>query len=167
MSHSVPGLTVLYGSVLDLTIATRDLRILIDEWHGWQMLVSERAMSSAPGRAKLYLVKGAIRNRAPLMGDEHDRAQEQYERWHLRDAESLGEIIDIPGTIAYRQGRVMRIGYRSDKWTRRGKHRDYDHDFTEDGHRPPWLYTNTRNIERARAAVIVGGDMAITEGGID
>lgn len=167
MSHSVPGLTVHYGSVLDLTIATRDLRILIDEWQGWQMLVSERAMLAAPGRAKLYLVRGAIRSKVALEGDELDQAQEQYERWHLRNAQSVGEIVDIPGVIGYRQGRVMRIGYRSDKWTRRGRHRDYDHDFTEDGHRPPWLYTNTRAIERARAAVIVGGDMSITEGGID
>ena len=167
MSHSVPGLTVKYGTVLDLTIATRDVRIFVTEWDGWQMLVSERAMLLPPGRAKLYLVKGAIRSKVLLQGDEHDQAQEQYERWHQRDAESIGEIVDIPDTIAYRQGRLLRIGYRSDKWTRRGKGRDYDHDFTENGHRPPLIYTNTRALERARAAVIVGGDMSITEGGID
>ena len=92
MSHSIPGLTVLYGTVLDLTFATGSQRVMVDDWHGWQMLVSERAMSSAPGRAKLYLVRGAITRRKPLRGDEHDQAQEQYERWHQRDAQSIGEI---------------------------------------------------------------------------
>jgi len=167
MSHSIPGLTVLYGTVLDLTFATGNQRVFVREWRGWQMLVSDRAMESAPGRAKLYLVKGRIAKRKALQGDEHDRAQEQYERWHQRDAAAIGQIVDIPDVIAHRQGRVLRIGYRSDKWSRRGNHKDYDHDFLEDGGTAPLLYTNTKQIERARAAIIVGGTMAITEGGID
>lgn len=167
MSHSIPGLTVLYGTVLDLTFASGEYRVLVTEWRGWQMLVGERAMLAAPGRAKVYLVRGAITKRAALQGDEHDQAQEQYERWHQRDAATLGEIDRLPDTISHCQGRVLRLGYRSDKWSRRGKHRDYDHDFTEGAHSPPLLYTSARSVERSKAAVIVGGDMAITEEGID
>ena len=76
-------------------------------------------------------------------------------------------MLDVPDAIEWRQGRVLRIGYRSDKWSRRGAMHDYDHDFTEAGHRPPLIYTNTQSLGRARAALITGGDMAITEGGID
>jgi hypothetical protein len=167
MSHSIPALTVRYGTVLDLMIAHGQERITVTEWRGWHMLVSERAMTTAPGRVKLYLVRGPLSRRRLIAGDEHDQAQEQYERWHRRDAHTLSEITGIPDAIGYRQGRVLRIGYRSDKWSNRGKHNDYDHDFTEGGARSPWLYTNTRALEKARAAVIVGGTMAITEGGID
>jgi hypothetical protein len=167
MAHAIPGLTVHYGTVLDVLFATGDMRISVTEWRGWHMLVSERAMTTAPGRVKLYLVKGTIKERTRLTGDELDRAQEQYERWHRRDAKELGQIVSIPEAIAWRQGRVLRIGYRSDKWSPRGKMNDYDHDFTEGGARPPWLYTSSQAIEKARAAVIVGGTMAITEGGID
>lgn len=167
MSHAIPPLTVLYGTVLDLLFAQGVQRISVTEWRGWQMLVGSRAMDSAPGRAKLFLVRGKIAKRSLLKGDEHDLAQEQYERWHQRDAKSVGAIERIPDSISYRQGRVLRIGYRSDKWSKRGTTTDYDHDFTERGASPPLLYTNTASIEKARAAVIVGGTMAITEGGID
>ena len=165
--HTIPAVTVRYGMVLDLMVADGPQRITVTEWRGWHMLVSPRAMESAPGLARLYLVRGSIAKRKALRGDEHDQAQEQYERWHQRDAQWLGEIDKLPASVKFKHGRVLRIGYRSDKWSRRGAMTDYDHDFTEDGHRPPLLYTNTRTLGAARAAVIVGGDMAITEGGID
>jgi hypothetical protein len=165
-THAIPALTVQYGTVLDLLFAIRNQRITVTEWRGWHMLVSSRAMEAAPGRAKLFLVRGTFRKKKILRGDEHDLAQEQYERWHQRDALAIGELSGLPDSIGHRQGRVLRIGYRSDKWGRRGETNDYDHDFLEDG-QPPLLYTNTASIEAARAAVIVGGSMAITEGGID
>lgn len=167
MTHAIPALTVQYGTVLDVLFAVGNQRITVTEWRGWHMLVSEHAMDTAAGRAKLFLVRGTISKRKLLRGDEHDRAQEQYERWHQRDARALGELKNLPDSIGHRQGRVLRIGYRSDKWGRRGATNDYDHDFLEDGGKAPWLYTNTARIEAARAAVIVGGSMAITEGGID
>ena len=167
MGRRIPSITVHYGKVLDLMFEFGDQRVFVSQWRGWHMLVAERALDTAPGRVKLYLVKGSLGRRKLLQGDEHDRAQDQYERWHQRDALQVGQIANIPDAIDYRQGRVLRLGYRSDKWSRRGHMTDYDHDFTERGGMPPWLYTDTRNIERAHAAVIVGGSMAVTEGGID
>lgn len=162
----VPPVTVHFGTVLDLTLEQGDMRVRIDEWHGWHMLVAPNAFEAAPGRAKLYLVRGTLERKDELEGDEFDRAQTAYERWHQRDAKLVGDL-EVPNDIDWRQGRVLRIGYRSDKWSRRGKGHDYDHDFTERGHSPPLIYTSARSLARARAAIIVGGDMAITEGGID
>lgn len=162
----VPPVTVQFGTVLDLTLEQGDMRVRIDEWRGWHVLVPPNAFESAPGRARLFLVRGKLERKENLQGDELDAAQTAYERWHQRDAKLVGDL-EVPGSLDHQQGRVLRIGYRSDKWSRRGKGHDYDHDFTERGHRPPLLYTNARTLERSRAALIVGGDMAITEGGID
>lgn len=166
-SHKIPAVTVRYGSVLDLMFDDGEYRITVTEWRGWHMLVGREAMDAAPGRARIYLVRGRLAKKKALKGDEHDRAQEQYERWHQRDAQWLGELDKLPSAISCKQGRVLRIGYKSDKWSKRSTTHDYDHDFTEGGHRAPLLYTDKRAIESSRAAVIVGGDMAITEGGID
>lgn len=160
-----PRVLVHYGTVLDLTIEQGHERVRVDEWNGWHMLVPENAMDVSPGRARIYLVRGKLAERVPLE-DAHDRAQGTYERWHQRGADFVGSL-DVPDAIEWHHGRVLRIGYRSDKWHRRGKVHDYDHDFTEDGHRPPLIYCNTQHLARARAALIRGGDMAITEGGID
>lgn len=162
----VPSRTITLGTLLDLTIEQGDQRVRIDEWHGWHVLVPENAFDVAPGRARLYLVRGKLADKENLQGDEFDRAQTAYERWHQRDAKLVGTL-DIPDAIDWRQGRVLRLGYRSDKWSRRGKHHDYDHDFTERGHRPPLIYTSARSLGRSRGALITGGDMSITEGGID
>jgi hypothetical protein len=162
----IPATTVRIGSVLDLTFERGQERIRVDEWHGWHVLIPENAFDVAPGRARIFLVRGQLRGKEQLQGDELDRAQTAYERWNQRDAMLVGEL-DVPDEINHRQGRALRIGYRSDKWSRRGTTHDYDHDFTERGHRPPLLYTNTPNLARARAALLVGGDMSITEGGID
>lgn len=162
----VPATTVHFGTVLDLTLEQGEMRIRIDEWNGWHMLVSPNAFELAPGRARIFLVRGKLARKQDLQGDELDSAQTAYERWHQRDAKLIGEL-NVPDAIEWQQGRVLRIGYRSDKWSRRGARHDYDHDFTERGHKPPLLYTSTRALERAAAAIIVGGDMAITEEGID
>lgn len=164
-SYAIPGLTVHYGTVLDLQIEHRRVRELVTRWKGWAMLVGEHAMRSAPGRARLYLVRGKLaqqkRDAAPKAA-----ALETYARWHGRGAAFVGEL-KVPDELAHKHGRVIRIGYRSDKWHRRGTMIDYDHSFLEDGHRAPWLYTDAPTLERSTAAVIVGGDMAITEEGID
>lgn len=162
---SAPRVLVHYGTVLDLTIEQGHERVRLDEWHGWHMLVPQNAMDVAPGRARIYLVRGKLEDRTELEG-EHDQAQETYARWHQRGADFVG-MLDVPDALEWHQGRVLRIGYRSDKWGRRGTEHDYDHDFTEDGHRPPLIYTSSRQLARSRAALIRGGDMAITEGGID
>lgn len=162
--YAIPGLTVHYGTVLDLQVEHRRKRELVTRWKGWCMLVGENAMRAAPGRARLYLVKGKLEP----TGKARTKASalETYERWHQRAADKIGEL-DVPDEITHKQGRVIRIGYRSDKWNRRGSMVDYDHSFLEDGHRAPWLYTDAASLSKSTAAVIVGGDMAITEGGID
>lgn len=162
-AYSIPGLTVHYGTVLDLQVEHRRRRELITAWKGWCMLVGENAMRASPGRARLYLVRGKL---GDTRRKASDSALETYERWHQRLADRIGELT-VPDEISYRQGRVTRIGYRSDKWNRRNAMVDYDHSFLEDSHRAPFLYTDAPTLNKASAAVIVGGDMAITEEGID
>jgi hypothetical protein len=62
---------------------------------------------------------------------------------------------------------LLRLGYRSDKWSSKRKLVDYDHDFQESGGRPPLVYTSARTLEASRCVVVVGGSMRVTEGGID
>lgn len=163
-SYAIPGLTVHYGTVLDLQLEHRRVRELVTRWKGWAMLVGDRAMRSAPGRARLYLVRGKLEQTARSKAKAS--ALDTYERWHKRAATYVGEL-EVADEIGHKQGRVIRLGYRSDKWNRKGSMVDYDHSFLEDGHRAPWLYTDAATLAKSTAAVIVGGDMAITEEGID
>lgn len=163
-AYAIPGLTVHYGTVLDLQVEHRRVRELVTRWKGWCMLVGENEMRAAPGRARLYLVRGKLTDTG--RSKTKAIAIETYERWHERAPDLIGELT-VADEISHRQGRVIRIGYRSDKWNRRGATVDYDHSFLEDGHRAPYLYTDAPSLSKATAAVIVGGDMAITEEGID
>lgn len=163
--YRVPPQTVRLGHVLDLHVEVNaDTRVRIDEWHTWLMCCGENGFDLQPGRAKLFLF-------APMRDDsdasERDRsaATRAYERWHKREAKRV-DVYDVPDTFRHCQGRVLRIGYQSDKWGQRGKGHDYDHDFCERDGLPPLLYTDVRDISKARGAVLVGGDMVITEGGI-
>jgi hypothetical protein len=161
--YRAPATTAMLGRVLDLQVERDGHRITVTGWAGWALLTDPNAMDRAPGRARLYLApwkpagKRALRNAA---------AEETYAAWHARNPKQRLEL-DVPDELGAYQGRVIRIGYRSDKWGRRGSSHDYDHDFREGRHTAPKLYTDTRNIDRARGAVIVGGDMRVTERGID
>jgi hypothetical protein len=166
VEHRIPKHTVQLGTVLDLDVTDRGRRVFIDDWKHWLMLCDERGMETAPGRTKLFLVK-MPRRTVRLDGDELERGAETYGRWHQRDADELLELDGLPDSIAYYQGRVTRIGYRSDKWHPRGKSVEYDHDCQERGGKPPMLYTSHADIARARAAVLVGGSMHLTERGIE
>lgn len=165
VEHHVPDVAIKLGTVLDLTIApSANVRTFIDDWDGWQLLSDENALERAPGRARLYLAPGEI-DKLPIAELENfDVAAESYEGWADRDPDAVGELKHAHATHYY-QGRVHRLGYRSDKWHRPGEWEDYDHDFGEGS--PPKLYTDRAHLEDATLAIIVGGDFAVTEQGID
>lgn len=159
--YHVPPVTVQLGTVLDVRFEFRGQRITVDEWDGWQLLTDEGAMDSA--RPRLWLLPGKLE--ADAERDAIGPAPRTYERWHRRGFDFVSDLEVSDSPIGFRQGRVVGIGYRSDKWGRRGETHDYDHDFTEGD--PPLLYTDRADIADATAAVIVGGDMRVTERGID
>lgn len=164
--HHIPALTVALGTVLDLVIGDGHERIFVSDWDGWHLLTSPNAFDVTPGRARLFLVRGRLHELEQLEGDELE-GEEAYERWTERSADHLGELELPSSSCSFRHGRLLRLGYRSDKWNRRGQTVDYDHDFTEHGAQPPWIYTDHAHLERSGCAVVTGGTMTVTEGGID
>jgi hypothetical protein len=164
VQYSIPARTVKFGLVLDLLVQPdATTRVRIDEWRGWLMCVGENGFELSPGRAKLFLFRRG-NDEVPAARD-YERGARAYERWHKRVAVRVDQY-DVPDELCYKQGRVLRIGYSSDKWTARGRRRAYEHDFCEEGGRPPMLYTDKASIARCRGAVLVGGDMVISEEGI-
>lgn len=161
--HRVPDVTVALGTVLDCTIGEGDRRVFVDEWEGFHLLTNEGAFDNAPGRARLYFVKGAM---AALPAKPADfKGSRDFKYWSERDPDRMGELNTKP--CKYVQGRLLRLGYRSDKWHRKGKTEDYDHDFLEDGGAAPLVYTSAPTLAASVCVVVVGGSMRITEGGID
>jgi hypothetical protein len=163
--YRAPATTVLLGCVLDLQLEHDGHRITVTGWEGWAMLTDADAMERAPGRARLYLAPWTP-ERGRGRGARSHNAEDTYRDWHQRDPLKR-VVLDVPDSFGVCQGRVCRIGYRSDKWGRRGKTHDYDHDFRQGGHAAPLLYTDARTLDGARGAVICGGDMRVTERGID
>jgi len=163
MTHRFAAQTVALGTVLDLSIApSARERIFVTEWRGWWLLTTPDAMDRAPGYARLFLAAGRAErtDEAP-----NGAAAETFTAWHARDADRVVEL-EVPSRLPHVQGRLLRLGYRSDKWARRGQWDDYEHDFSERGGAPPLLYTDRADIEDSSAALVVGGDMVITERGI-
>lgn len=162
--YHVPKVTVCLGTVLDLRVRQdASTRLTIGDWRDWLMLTDENAMDSE--RPRLYLVPGTLS--ADDSREAVGPAAETYERWHKRGYEFVDDVEISESDIGYLQGRVLVIGYRSDKWEGSGAFNDYDHDFGEDDATPPLLYTNRADVDNATAAVIVGGDMRITPRGIE
>lgn len=165
--YHVPPRTVLLGMVLDLTIEHAGERVtLTDEVLGWVMATTEAGMDAAPGRARLYLFPASDTELEVGDDSKFARARETFERWHAREAEQVTEA-EVPDTVGYFQGRLIRLGYRSDKWGPRGDCHDYDHSFTEHDALAPKFYSDTEELEGMTAAVVTGGGMSITEAGID
>lgn len=161
--YHIPARTVQLGTLLDLVIEKGQERLTIDEWDGWVMATTEGGLDASPGRARLYLfaTDGGARG-----GEATERGADAFARWHERVTEGV-MVHDVPEEVGWVQGRVRRLGYRSDKWGQRGEAHDYDHDFGDGGALPPLIYTDSEFLDDARAAVLIGGDMAITEAGID
>lgn len=151
------------GTVLDAVIEIRGQRHTVKRWHGMKLLTDPDAIDRA--RPKLYLVRGRLERPTRLEpGADAGAASRTFEGWHQRENDLVGEL--ETKAAKYAQGRMVVIGYRSDKWERKGKAHDYSHDFFEDGGRPPLVYTDTRDLEAARTVVVVGGSMRVTRAGI-
>ena len=164
--HHIPPTTVRLGQVLDLVTQLGPVRTTWDvELAGWHMLADIDAMQRSAGTARLYLVRGELIEQTEAPPPEHAGAT--YEQWHDRAPHLIGELAELPDFIGTYLGRALRIGYRSDKWHEEGKGEDYDHDFTERRHTPPEAWSDTAELDKARAIVIVGGDMRITPEGIN
>lgn len=161
----VPPVIILLGTVLDAELEAGGNRIRIDEWKGYQVLADHDAFSRKPPHARLYLVRGKLEGLDHEPSDRRvERGLRDYERWHRRQAERIGEIDSKEAK--YPQGRMVTIGYRSDKWGRKGRTHDYTHSFLEDGGRPPLVYSSSRTLAGSHTVVVVGGSMRITERGI-
>ncbi len=167
MTHKIPRVVESLGTILDLTVTHGAHRLRIDEWKAWQLLAPVDAMHRTHGAGKLYLV-------AHELGDDFDpttterllqQCGETYGVWHQRDAERVRKL-ETGNGAGVLLGRVERIGYRSDKFGRRGRTHDYDHDFRERGGKPPKLWIDAKTIGAAKTAVISGGDFVVRAEGI-
>ena len=165
--YKIPARTVQLGIVLDLYIDTcvnrQASRIFIEDWQGWLLTIPEHGFELEPGQSKLFLFKP--RDEQQTEAEPGSAAERAYRLWHQRNADAVAKY-EVPDQVGHYQGRVRMIGYRSDKWHGKGKSVDYDHDFLEGDATAPKLYTDHPGIDESTAAVIVGGDMTITERGI-
>lgn len=161
----IPPRTVSLGSVLDFTTCLGDVRTRWDlELEGWAMLTDVGAFSMRKGVPGLYLVKP---RRESVASDEpQGDGVRDYQKWHARDPAEVLEM-EVADECPYLIGDVTQIGYRSDKWNKRGVDVDYDHDMTEHGKMPPQAWADSPDLQNATAVIIRGGDMQITVDGID
>lgn len=165
--HRVPAVVEQLGTLLDLTVSSGDHRMRIDDWKGWLLLAPPDAFERKAGQGRLYLVKGKL-------GADFDEeralqilrnAGDTYAKWHKREHERV-RALNVADGVGILIGRAERIGYRSDKWGRRGKTHDYDHDFRERGGVPPKVWCDSPHAGKARTAVITGGDFVVRQEGI-
>lgn len=169
-SIKLPREVAQLGTVLDLTTEKGDLRTFWDiELQGWLLLCSPEAIEAAPGRARLYLVRGEL-SPAPARATPGAAAAETSEAWNEREAEVVGTIDHAAAATTW-IGIATKIGYRSDKWNARGVTKDYDHDFAEliqPLHGEPWpdVFSDKEDLAAASIVVITGGLFRITERGI-
>lgn len=162
-ARNVPAITVQLGTVLDAVIEHRGQRYTVTKWKGLVLLTGENAIESK--RPALYLVRGKLTNKQKLeKGADAGAASRTFNAWHAREHDLVGEL--DTRAAKYPQGRMVLIGYASDKWGKRGKSHDYTHDFYEDGGNPPLVYTDSRTLDAARTVVVVGGSMRVTDRGI-
>jgi len=104
----------------------------------------------------------------PYVDDEETAdAAATFEAWHRREPSHVDTLDNLPDVIGVYIGRATRIGYRSDKWGKKGHAQDYDHDYTEPGYSPPEVWADRADLDQAHAIVIVGGNQRITPEGID
>jgi hypothetical protein len=160
----IPARVVQLGTVLDCVVEHRGVLVTINEWRGWLLVCDEHAFDSGPGRARVVLLEPTDKGE-PV--EPTDRGAAAYEKWHKREHARGFELGGLPDSVDYLLGRCLRIGYSSDKWGRRGERVEYEHDFTEGGKLAPRMYIDSEQLERARAALITGGDMRVTAAGLD
>lgn len=160
----VPRELVFLGYVLDAIIEKDGTVIKVkDDWYNWFLCTTPGAERLASGRASLFLLDSGV-----YMGIEKKpskKARRTYFEWSKNTPQQTFEA-SVPDDFPYLQGRIIRIGYASDKWTRRGRYENYDHDFYESGGIPPLIRTDKKDIAKSKGAVIKGGTMSITARGI-
>lgn len=162
MPHRIPKTTVRLGEVVELVTGDGDRRTTWPEARGFQLLTDADAMNRAPGRARLYLVKGKMKKTAPNKANR-DAAINTWERWHKRHGpELVGGMYDLPDEVTKPIGRALSITYRSDKWNPAGEEDDWFHDFTEGN--APLVYVD--RPDAPNAFILSGGDMSVTTRGI-
>jgi hypothetical protein len=155
------------GTVLDLTVLFHNVRTVWSELDGWQLLSDPDAFDRGPGEAELYLVRAPLQDVppdfAPLSAPQRRAARKAYERWNEREPDYLNTI-EIPPIATIYVGRATAIGYHSTKWDEAV---DYNHDFAERRRIPPDAWSDNVDLAQANVVVLTGGDMRITEEGID
>jgi hypothetical protein len=164
----VPKTVVQLGTVLDLSTVRGRARTLWEgsDVGGMLLCTSARGMDGAPGRAPLYLLR-VDRRLNPDNPPGETAAADTYERWHERAPDGIAELDGLPDDLPHYIGRALRVGYRSDKWGKRGEVKDYDHDYTEPGYAPPGVWADDPDLSKARAILVRGGNQRVTEEGID
>lgn len=161
--HRIPARVVQLGTVLDCVVMHRGQLLTITEWKGWLLVATEGCFDVAPGRARVFMLPVRDKQRGDVLAESHP----DYEAWHKRQSREQLFTVEVPDSIEIKYGRCVRIGYRSDKWNRRGRTIDYEHDFAEGGRLAPLLFCDAPHVRNASAAVITGGDMRVTEAGLD
>lgn len=160
--HRVPAITAHLGRALDVVIERNDgEREKWDEIRGFQLLAPADAMDRSPGAGRLYVVAGKLEDREPVELGDHADAEHTYQQWHRRPADVTGRI-EVPDAIGVPLGRAIRIGYKSDKFGRKGAEVAYEHDFSEPY---PRVYVTSRKAPRAM--VLSGGNFTVSGRGIE
>lgn len=133
----------------------------------WIMATDPDSVEAPPGEARLYFIKAPFtRDLTPDSNHEPtDEALDSFYLWNQREADRTFTV-DTPDEVGTYYGKITRIVYASDKWDKRGKVTEYDHDFYENDGEPPFIYFDDEDPEFAEAAIIYGGTMSINERGI-
>lgn len=165
----LPGKTFEMGKALDLFVEPDDSnegdRVWRFEDEEWIVLSVPGAFAMRAGHAPIYVVKVELAPEA--VAPTNAVAVSDYEKWHKRAPDQLLEVDGVPARATHYCGIGISIGYRSDKWNERHDLIDYDHDFFEGRHVPPLVYADCAEPRDVRLFAIFGGDMRVTERGID
>lgn len=133
----------------------------------WVMACDPDSIEAPPGKSTLYLVKAPF-TRDLQEAESHEPSAEALDGFYLWTNREVDRIFEVnaPDQIDDYYGYITRIVYASDKKNDRGKVAEYEHDFYEDGGKPPAIFFDAEDPEDAKAAVIYGGTMSINERGI-
>lgn len=164
MTIRVPKELVFLGWVLDATLEREGKIIKVnDDWYGWFMATVPGAEHMPEGRARIYLLSSDsyFAKNKPVT----EKAADTFREWTTNEPQEVFQT-EAPDDFGHVQGRMVRLGYKSDKWEKRGQYHDYEHNFTEDDGVAPIVRTDTADIRESKGAVMQGGTMRVTAQGI-
>lgn len=142
----MPTRVVRLGRVLDLRVEANGKIATLS----WQAV---HALSADTTRRRLWLYPVKAEKKTKLEDGEFDELAKVYREWKSFPPSGVTRRKVRMGAPAFR-GRVLAIGYRSDKWT--GEPKSYEHHFEK----PPRL-TKLGDVYR-----ISGGRLRVTPRGI-